>query len=292
MEVLRKIGNAIVGCFICLLVVVVFAMGVLFIQTKTNPDSIPNLFGYKPFIVLSGSMETEIYEGDLVIVKEIDNYDDLKVNDIIAFKTDEKHVTTHRIVKVSFASGELRYTTRGDNNNRDDSGYVVSKDIEGIYVYKISGLGRIVLALQKPISLIVILIILGLIGLIFFFNDRGKIKDDFMEEYDDLKKVQEENQEELDNLRKVSEENQEELDFLRKTREEELLELDSLRKFKEEIDAKKKKTTKKTTTKKAATKKTTKKDEEKEEKKATKKKVEKKETKTKTVKKSSKKKDE
>ena len=46
----------------------------VFIQTKVNPNKIPSIFGYKPFIVLSGSMETEIYVGDLVIVKSIDAF--------------------------------------------------------------------------------------------------------------------------------------------------------------------------------------------------------------------------
>ena len=41
----------------------------VFIQTKIKPDEIPSIFGYKPFIVLSGSLETEIYKGDLVIVQ-------------------------------------------------------------------------------------------------------------------------------------------------------------------------------------------------------------------------------
>ena len=86
------------------------------IQAKSNPNDVPSLFGYKPFIVLSGSMETEIYVGDLVIVKEVDS-STLKENDIIAFRDSENLVTTHRIVNVINSDKGLCFETKGDNNN-------------------------------------------------------------------------------------------------------------------------------------------------------------------------------
>ena len=60
----------------------------IIIQARTNPEEVPNIFGYKPFIVLSGSMESEINVGDLAIVKNID-INSLKIGDIIAFKDEE-----------------------------------------------------------------------------------------------------------------------------------------------------------------------------------------------------------
>ena len=44
-------------------------------------------------IVLSGSMETAIYTGDLVFVKVVDT-DTLKTGDIIAFRNEADTVTT------------------------------------------------------------------------------------------------------------------------------------------------------------------------------------------------------
>ena len=57
----------------------------VFIQTKIKPKEIPSIFGYKPFIVLSGSMETELFRGDLAIVKKIDA--DIKFNIIKIMKS-------------------------------------------------------------------------------------------------------------------------------------------------------------------------------------------------------------
>lgn len=88
----------------------------VFIQTKTNKNKIPSIFGYKPFIVLSGSMESQLNKGDLAIVKEVD-IKSLKENDIIAFRDTENHVVTHRIVNVIRDNGKVEFITKGDNNN-------------------------------------------------------------------------------------------------------------------------------------------------------------------------------
>ena len=73
----------------CIILIPVL-LGNLYIiyQSKTNKDKVPSLFGYKPFIVLSGSMEGKIHKGDLIITKQT-NPKKLKVNDIIAFRYSE-----------------------------------------------------------------------------------------------------------------------------------------------------------------------------------------------------------
>ena len=57
---------------------------VLIVKTKMYPNKIADFLGYRPFIVLSGSMETKINIGDLIIVKEVDSKN-IKKGDIIAF---------------------------------------------------------------------------------------------------------------------------------------------------------------------------------------------------------------
>ena len=43
----------------------------IMVQANLSPNKVPNVFGYKPFVVLSGSMESEISVGDLVLLLEI-----------------------------------------------------------------------------------------------------------------------------------------------------------------------------------------------------------------------------
>ncbi len=154
MEKLKKI--IIVVMVICL-VFVIFVSGVILVDSFVHKEKIPSFFGWKPFIVLSGSMETEIMTGDLVIVKEIDTKE-LKENDIIAFKTSNEKVITHRIVeKVITEDGTIRYKTKGDKNNIEDPDYVLENQIEGIYKFRIAGLGNLAISMQKPIGMIVII---------------------------------------------------------------------------------------------------------------------------------------
>ena len=159
----------------------------VFIQTKIKPNQIPSIFGYKPFIVLSGSMETELYSGDLAIVKNV-NPNNLKVNDIIAFRDEENYVVTHRIINVLGEGKEIEFVTKGDNNNTEDSGTVKLDDVEGLYVNKISGLGNIILVMQKPITLAIILVIIVLIGIIWITMGNNKLSKEEKLELERLRK--------------------------------------------------------------------------------------------------------
>ncbi len=150
MQKFKKILSIVV--LIALLPVLV-VNSVILINSIRNPEEIPSFCGWKPFIVLSGSMETEIFPGDLVIVKEVDA-DTLKKDDIVAFQEDNI-VITHRIVDIVEVNGEKRYITKGDNNNTKDNGFVVEKQIEGLYQFKISGLGNLAVFIQTPIGMVV-----------------------------------------------------------------------------------------------------------------------------------------
>ena len=175
-----------VGYTLLILFVMIFIW--IFIQTKINPDEIPSIFGYKPFVVLSGSMETEIYKGDLVIVKDIDK-NKLKKNDIIAFSDEDNYVVTHRIINVvKSENNKLEFITKGDNNNEEDSGTVKSEDVEGIYVKKISGFGNVILIMQKPITLVIILAFIVLIGALWISSGNNKLTKEEKLELERLRK--------------------------------------------------------------------------------------------------------
>ena len=122
----RKPGNwiTIVICIILIPLLIINAS--IIIQANTNKDEVPSVFGYKPFIVLSGSMEYEIHQGDLIFVKTI-NPETLKEKDIIAFRDQQGTVTTHRIIDIVNKNGETYFITKGDNNNSQDQNFVEFK---------------------------------------------------------------------------------------------------------------------------------------------------------------------
>ena len=98
----KKASFGTIFCIILLIIMlpILIVNGVILINSYMYPDKIPSFFGYKPFIVLSGSMEPTINTGDLAISKEIDT-STLKVGDIISFKIKDNIVVTHRIVEIT-----------------------------------------------------------------------------------------------------------------------------------------------------------------------------------------------
>ena len=143
---------------IIILIPILFVSAVILVNSYVKPDEVPSFFGWKPFIVLSGSMETKILAGDVVVVKEVDTQT-LKKGDIIAFKENDI-VITHRIDEIVQEDGETKYITKGDNNNTEDTEKVTYSKIAGKCVLTISHLGKIILMLDSKIIVLVIILII------------------------------------------------------------------------------------------------------------------------------------
>ena len=163
----------------------------LIIKSKLYPDKIADFMGYKPFIVMSGSMETTINIGDLVIVKKV-NSSSIHTGDIIAFKNGDI-VISHRVKEVINDSGTYKFKTKGDNNNVADDFIVNSDAIEGIFVNKIPGLGSILLFLGKPIGLLMVILVIIIVSTALYFVKFGySTKDaELMREFQEFKRNKE-----------------------------------------------------------------------------------------------------
>lgn len=81
---------------------------------------IPVLWGKRPLVIISGSMEPILKVGGILYYEKI-NLDDFKINDILVYQLNE-HIVSHRIVNIN----EYGFETKGDNNNSNDS-YIVDK---------------------------------------------------------------------------------------------------------------------------------------------------------------------
>lgn len=193
----NKVKKIVSILILIILLPILFVNGVILVNSFIHPDEIPSFFGWKPFIVLSGSMETEIFSGDLAIVKEVDP-EIIKENDVIAFR-DGDIVTTHRVIDIIEENGITKYKTKGDNNNVEDNGYVLAEQIEGLFQFKVSKLGNLAMFTQTPIGMIVCLSIpIGLLILIQM-SDSKKNKKDSMSKEKDLQK-------EIERLKRQNEE--------------------------------------------------------------------------------------
>lgn len=195
---LKKVISIII---LIILIPILFVNGVILINSFMHPDEIPSFFGWKPFIVLSGSMEKVIYPGDLAIVKEIDTKE-LKEQDVIAFK-ENNVVITHRIIDIVEEHGEEKYITKGDNNTMQDNGFVKPEQVEGILKFRIARLGNLAMFIQTPIGMIISLSIpIGMLLIIQKIENDNKKKEE-----NEVQKNKEKNlEEEIERLKKQNKE--------------------------------------------------------------------------------------
>lgn len=158
----------------------------LIIKSFIDPNEIPDFFGYKSFVIVSGSMEPTIMTGDAILVKEVSE-DEIKTNDIISF-SQEGTIVTHRITEMIEENGVKKYKTKGDNNNSEDKEKITYEKIEGKYQFKIRQFGVIVEILKNKITLILLIL-----TIIFIYYYRGKIENRKKQRKEKRKKYTEEN---------------------------------------------------------------------------------------------------
>lgn len=131
--------------------------------------------GIVPYIVLSGSMEPTIKTGSLCFINKHTKYDEIKKNDIIAFKLKNKTLVTHRVVE----KNDDGIVTKGDCNKEKDGNLVTKSNYVGKNIFWIPKIGYIVMAFQSfkgKIVLFTSIIILFLTGLLFGDNKQKEIK--------------------------------------------------------------------------------------------------------------------
>ena len=97
------------------------------------------IFPIKPVAIASGSMEKELYVGDIAIIKKC-NANDVNVGDIIEYQMDG-YTVIHRIIEKKQKNGEFLFITKGDNNQMADSENVKEKQLIGKVIFKIKYLG-------------------------------------------------------------------------------------------------------------------------------------------------------
>lgn len=116
--------------------VLLIAMLVLFVftvyQNVTNENKGEGtfLFGYRPVVILTGSMEPYMKVNGVVLTKAVDDIEELEVGDVISYHVESEKGNllriTHRIIGIE---GELIYT-KGDNNNVADGYALTMENVE------------------------------------------------------------------------------------------------------------------------------------------------------------------
>lgn len=106
------------------------------------PLSVPKIFGFEPYAIISGSMEPEIPVGSVVYAKQV-TPELVAQGDIIVFYggVNQNTVVTHRVMENNPADGE--FITKGDANDKEDVNPVPYKNLIGEVTLHLPVLGRL-----------------------------------------------------------------------------------------------------------------------------------------------------
>lgn len=97
------------------------------------------VFPIRPIAIATGSMEKELYVGDIAIIKKC-NANDVNTGDIIQYQM-EGYTVIHRIIEKKQKNGEFYFITKGDNNNTPDQQEVKEEQLIGKVIFKIRYIG-------------------------------------------------------------------------------------------------------------------------------------------------------
>lgn len=191
---------------VCLIMIIVFLVFVVnFIDKQYNLKSGKNKKDlFSAYTIVSPSMVPSINVLDVVVTMRVNSPEDLKKGDIITFNsTDYRYsgvLVTHRIVNIEkTTSGEYLYTTKGDNNNTQDSSRISFDEIFGKVLFRIPKIGYIQYYLSSILGWVAIIIVpaIMIIGYDIYKlvktlrNGDDKVKKDVIEKEDNKKKKKE-----------------------------------------------------------------------------------------------------
>ena len=128
------------------------------------------IIGIVPYVVESGSMEPVIERGSVSFINKNFKYEDIQINDVIAYNLPSGSKVTHRVINIT----EDGFETKGDRNDLSDGVSTTKNNYIGKNIFSIPKLGYGVKFIQtvKGKAILIILIIVILLGGFLLGDDK------------------------------------------------------------------------------------------------------------------------
>jgi signal peptidase len=110
------------------------------------------------YIVLTGSMQPTYAPGDVVFVAATPAAQ-IAAGDVITFQRGPGPTTTHRVIDVVEASGEVAFQTKGDNNEDPDPALVRADQVVGVVTLSIPYLGTVITAADTQYGFLALVVL-------------------------------------------------------------------------------------------------------------------------------------
>ena len=154
---------------ICWTLIVCLAFLIVMMIYSHIKGEVPSVFGYSILRVSTGSMEPELMVGDVILDKDVDDVQSIKVDDVITYRGSGElsgMLITHKVVKAPYLAEDGTYylQTKGIANEIADKEISTDK-VVSVMVCKIPQLDALYNFFLSPWGLVVFIV---LIVLIFF----------------------------------------------------------------------------------------------------------------------------
>jgi len=123
-----------------------------------DPDRLVTILGYRPGVIISGSMKPTLNPGDMII-SEVVEPEDIKVGDVITYRVENTIPNTHRVVGLVEKDGQIMFETKGDAVDNKDGGEVSPDRLVGRMVYVIPKVGYAVEFLKTKLGFTLVIIV-------------------------------------------------------------------------------------------------------------------------------------
>lgn len=143
------------------------------------PSQTVKIFQFKPYVVITESMEPVINVNDLIIVTN-PNLDKLEVGDIITFNADidyngTKEIVTHYIFSITEnTDGDRIFKTVRNGGTVPDVWILKDGDILGSYAFRIQKLGNLINFVKSPFGIAAVTVNIVVIASIVYIVKSGK----------------------------------------------------------------------------------------------------------------------
>ena len=143
--------------------------------------ALPQVIGAEDaLIVQSGSMEPAIPTGSVIVIYDIQP-SDIVEDDIITFSSGnspvngERELTTHRVIDIQSSGENLRFQTKGDNNEDPDPSTISGDQVVGKHAFTIPYLGYLLVELRSTNAFVLLVLIPAVL---LILNELGQVKNE------------------------------------------------------------------------------------------------------------------
>lgn len=175
----RNLGRSVLKAIFIVATAAILGFAIYFVMQGTYALSVqagtgePGFIGgYKPTLIVSGSMEPTIMTNAICVVEKC-GIDEVSVGDIVMYRANNGMLIVHRVTNfINLPDGEVQLVTQGDNNTGPDINPVTSSMLKGKITYINNDVAPVITSLfsnspSGTISILQAIIVLVAIIVIF-----------------------------------------------------------------------------------------------------------------------------